>query len=232
MQRAGLDVPDTKSTMLPATCPFAPALEHIGLMQPLPAPAPFTSPEWSFELPLQGHRVLAEAMGPGSRLLAPGALEVSRRFPEVVQALRQLPPGRHVFDAELCVLDACGRNDTQRLHERALARTPPPDAPPASLVVHDLLVLGGTDLRALPWRLRRALLKRLPLEGVLRVQRTLSHEGEWLYRQAQALDRPVLHARRCDAPYVGGRSEAWLAIPCRAVARPAPSVAVAAAWAP
>jgi bifunctional non-homologous end joining protein LigD len=198
-----------------AACLPAPELERIGLMQPARGGRPFTSAEWSFDLPLLGHRVLAEADGERSRLLAPGGLDVSRRFPEVTAALRRLPPGRKVLDAELCVLDACGRNDPQRLHERALSLVPQA-ADAVTLVLHDLLVLDGLDLRSWPWHARRLQLKRLPLDraAVLRLQRALRNEGEWLYRQALALDRPLLHARRCDAPYVAGRSPAWLAIPC------------------
>jgi bifunctional non-homologous end joining protein LigD len=208
-----------------AACSPAPELQSIGLMQPARGGRPFTSSEWSFDLPLQGHRVLAEVDGAGSRLLAPGGLDVSRRFPEVTAALCRLPSGRKVFDAELCVLDACGRNDPQRLHERALSLTP--QTAPVTLVLHDLLVLDGLDLRPWPWHARRLQLKRLPLERTagLRLQRALQNEGEWLYRQALALDLPVLHARRCDAPYVTGRSPAWLAIPCAA-----PAPALAPAW--
>jgi bifunctional non-homologous end joining protein LigD len=106
----------------------------------------------------------------------------------------------------------------RRLHERALSLGP--EAAPVTLVLHDLLVLDGLDLRAWPWHARRRQLRRLLLDGAeaLRLQPALPHEGEWLYRQALALDRPLLHARRCDAPYLAGRSAAWLSIPCAAPA--------------
>lgn len=205
----------------------APGLADIGLMQPMATALPFTSAGWSFELPLQGCRLLAEcAAGRRGRLLSAGGVDVSRRFPELTQALAMLPGGRKVFDAELCVLDASGRNDPWRLRERALRRAPGPGMAEAVLILHDLLVLDGLDARPLPWTARRRLLRQLPLGAnpALQLKRTLTSEGEWLYRQAGALGRKALYARQGDAPYVSGCSPAWLAIPC---ATPAPVNATA-----
>lgn len=199
-----------------AAAPASTDLRLLGLMQPVPGTRPFTRSGWSFELPLHGHRVLAIAAGEHSVLLTPGGLDVSRRFPEVLEALRALPPGRHGLDGELCVLDVGKRNDVHQLHERALARSWRPGMPEVTLVVLDVLMLRDEDLRPLPWRERRRAFKAAMAEcaAPLRLQRTMPCEGDWLHRQAVALGRPWLHARRVDAPYVAGRSEDWLSIPC------------------
>jgi bifunctional non-homologous end joining protein LigD len=191
-------------------------------MEPSRGSLPFTSAAWAFALPSPGYRMLAE-LGActgaawhrhGARLRSRRGVDASRWFPEVVQALSALPVGHTVVDGEVCVLDAAGRSDLQLLHARARQ---PGHALGTSAVVmclQDVLVWDGRDVRGLPWRERRRLLEALPLppSAVLRRQRVRRAEGVWLYRQAGALGRDAIHARRADAPYVAGPSIAWLSI--------------------
>lgn len=201
-----------------ATCPAAPPFETLGLMEPSRSATPFTSAAWVFALPLTGYRMLAECgLGTGT----------TRWFPEVAQALAALRVGHTVVDGEVCVLDAAGRSDLQKLHERALRPSPEPLTSPAVMCLQDLLVWDGRDVRTLPWRERRRLLETLPLAGsaVLRLQRVTRAEGVWLCRQAWALGHEAIDARRTDAPYAAGPSIAWL----RIAAAPAPALNLAAA---
>lgn len=224
------------------TCAPAPAFESLGLMEPGHAGAPFNGARWAFALPLSGHRVLAAfgqgvrgngvAAWPGCRLRSRRGVEAVRWFPEVARALAALRrPALTVADGEICVLDADGRSNPALLHERSL-QCPGrrPGGPPAVLVLRDLLVWEGRDVRTLPWTERRGLLCSLPLQDhpALRLQRCVEAEGLWLARQARALGHAAIEAFRHDAPYVAGPGIGWLRVPVAAGALDAPGLDLAA----
>ncbi|WP_198321088.1 hypothetical protein [Azohydromonas aeria] len=225
------------------TCPPAPALESLGLMEPGRAGEPFNGAGWAFALPLSGHRVLAAfgrgvrgdgvAAWPGCRLRSRRGVEAARWFPEVARALaalrRRAPT---VADGEICVLDPDGRSNPALLHERSLVPGRRPGTPPAVLVLRDLLVWEGRDVRSLPWSARRRLLAGLPRQepprAALRLQRCVDGEGLWLARQAQALGHAAIDAFRHDAPYVAGPGIGWLSVPVAGHALDAPALGLAA----
>ena len=196
--------------------PSAPPLDAIEPMLPARAGTPFTDAAWAFELPPGGYRVLAEFGSVPSRLHSMRHLDLTRWFPEVAEAFDGLDMARTVLDGHVCVLDVGGRNDAQRLHERALQPGLQPGGSPVVYCVQDLLVAHGCDLRDLPWSERQRLLRELPLGdgGTVRRGHALHGDGEWLARQAVALGHGAVVAKRRDAPYRGGRCPHWLWIPC------------------
>jgi bifunctional non-homologous end joining protein LigD len=206
-----------------ASVPPPPPLQALEPMEPVLGTRPFTNAAWAFQLPLNGYRMLAQARAEASRLCSRHHVDTTRWFPEVTAALQDLRLAHTMFDGEICVLDRAGRNDVQRLHDRALW---PGERPGHSRVVYcinDVLVHQGVDQRPLPWLMRRRLLRALLREApeALRLQPAIDGSGEWLYEQALALDRPAIVAWRREAPYQGGRSNDCLSIPCRAAHRTA-----------
>ncbi len=87
---------------------------------------------------------------------------LTRYFPELIDPLRGALPARAVVDGEIVITGDRGLDFDallQRIHPAAsrvelLARTTP-----ASFVAFDLLAVGDRDLRAEPFRARRALLE-------------------------------------------------------------------------
>ena len=169
------------------------------------APRAFTRKGWTFELKYDGWRCLAEINDSTARLQSRRGFELSRRWPAVVQSLATIP-GHHILDGEMCVLDDLGRSDFDRLHLRASRKT---------YCVFDLLVCDGVDIMAEPLIERKRQLARVlcdPLPAVLLVG-TLDSEGEWLYRQALALQLEGIVAKRLDSQYFPGiRTPDWLKI--------------------
>lgn len=83
--------------------------------------------------------------------------------------------------------------------------------------VFDLLYLDGFDLRAAPLAERRRVLESFLKEVKAPGRILLSEEfedGPALFKQACSLDLEGILAKRRDAPYRSGRSEAWLKVKC------------------
>lgn len=99
----------------------------------------------------------------GTAIWSRSGKDLSARFPDLVAAAEQLPPG-YVLDAE-AVIWSGERTDFAALQARMTAgrRTLPEMVrrAPASLAVFDLLAVAGRDIRDLPLRIRRELLEAL-----------------------------------------------------------------------
>ena len=79
----------------------------------------------------------------------------------------------------------------------------------------DLLHLEGHDLRALPLRRRKALLRAaIAFDDPLRFTAHRNAAGEALFRDACAQGWEGLIAKRASAPYQGGRTSDWLKFKC------------------
>jgi bifunctional non-homologous end joining protein LigD len=197
----------------------APALAQLQPMEAAREALPFVDAAWAFQLrPCGGQRVLLELGGErGVCLHSAHHVDITPWFPEVVEAFEAWPGGRTVLDAELCVLDAVGRNDAQRLHARCLMRGWRHGADAAGLVVRDVLVHDGQDLRGWPWSRRRRLLCAMRLDAArVHCARAVDGDGRWLHRQARALGGMDLLALRRQAPYRQGACADCLSIPAHA----------------
>jgi ATP-dependent DNA ligase len=89
---------------------------------------------------------------------------LTRYFPEVVEAVRARLPPRCVLDGELVVAGPDGLEFdllSQRIHPAASRVAMLAESTPAELIVWDLLALGDTDLRAVPFERRRGELEAM-----------------------------------------------------------------------
>jgi bifunctional non-homologous end joining protein LigD len=191
------------------------------------AERPFSEPGWLFELKYDGFRLLAAqeeprppASGAGGRPLLAyrRGHEATDLYPEIARALASLPFASVVLDGELVVLDRDARPVFRRLQQRAqLARSSDiaraAVESPVTYYVFDLLAAEGYDLRPLPLRRRKELLRRiLPRAGPLRYTDHVEERGEALFAEVEQLDLEGLVAKRATAPYQAGRSSHWLKI--------------------
>lgn len=168
----------------------------------------FSDPGWVFERKVDGVRGLAFRGGPNVRLLSRNRLEMGR-YAEIVEALADQPAQDFVIDGEVVAFH--GRQTSfSRLQRRGLGvRTP------VFFYVFDLLHLDGHDLRRLPLRRRKALLRRaLSFGGVLRFLPHRAEHGERFHREACEKGWEGIIAKRADGPYTSGRSGDWLKLKC------------------
>lgn len=187
-------------------------------------PTAFTKEGWGFELKLDGFRLLAERVGGKVRLVLRRGREATRQFPEIVQALEQVPGGDFIVDGELVIQDEQGRPIFQRLLTRGTLTGQREiengmRVSPAVFFGFDLLMLAGADLRARPFRERKALLlQHFPKAERLLPVEYVETEGERLLEVVKAQELEGIVAKELGAPYRGGRGHGWFKIALKHVA--------------
>ena len=179
-------------------------------------------PGWQFEPKWDGFRCLAFKAGDEVVLQAKSGKPLSRYFPEIVDAVRDVPFQRLVLDGELAIPvgDSISFDSLQlRLHPaesriRKLAKQTP-----AILILFDcLLTSRNRSLLNAPLSERRGELEsifaKLKNDRTFRLSpytRDVAEAKKWLNRARGELDGVV--AKRIDGPYVPGERE-MLKIKC------------------
>jgi bifunctional non-homologous end joining protein LigD len=212
-------------------CPRIQALEHrvaesgaprralrVADLRPMLAEAidaPFSSPDWLFEVKVDGYRMLGAREDGEGRLFTRNGHSAAERFPEIARALAALPVDHAIVDGEIAATDTEGRPRFGLLQQRAMLRRPREIegamvASPVTYFVFDLLALDGFDLRDQPLSRRKEWLAELiPQRGPLRPTPHFSGRGEAVYREILAHRLEGMVAKRADSPYRAGRSPLW-----------------------
>ncbi|MDX1579375.1 MAG: non-homologous end-joining DNA ligase, partial [Gemmatimonadota bacterium] len=179
---------------------------------------PFDDPDWSFELKLDGYRVLGSVSSEEPLLLTRNGNDVTASFPDIARALRAWPFEHVVLDGEVVVHDGAGLPNFQRLQKRARLSRPldvrrASFEAPASFYAFDLLGFGDFDLRGLPLVERKAFLQELvPPAGPIRYSEHFPGAGTALFARVEELGLEGIMAKRSASAYVGERSADWLKI--------------------
>jgi bifunctional non-homologous end joining protein LigD len=180
----------------------------------------FSAPEWLFEIKYDGVRVLAERNADTVELYGRNQTVITKRYPELRDALKHLLPDRFVIDGEIVALDESGKPSFQRLQAR-MHLTRPRDIEAAALKVpvqaifFDCLALGGYDLRCLPLRQRKEVLQNfLPPLGLAHYGDHVLGSGTDLFEGASEMGLEGIIAKKASSRYAGGRSREWLKIKC------------------
>ena len=185
---------------------------------------PANAAGWRYELKFDGYRILArmDARG-GVRLFTRNGHDWTDKLPELQQALGGLALQSSWLDGELTATGDNGAPDFQRLQNAF------DNAGTANLLytVFDLPFHDGHDLRQQPLSERRAQLQALlqaqdgEREGeghgqgsMLRFSAAFDAHPRDLVASACTLGFEGVIGKRQDAPYVSGRSNAWIKLKC------------------
>ncbi|MGA5901083.1 non-homologous end-joining DNA ligase [Streptomyces venetus] len=173
--------------------------------------------EWVFERKLDGIRVLAVREGERVTLLSRSGRRLNDTYPEIVDALAAQSCGDFVLDGEIVAFTG-GRTDFARLQQRmGLTRRQDVAASGVAVTyyVFDLLRLDGADIRRLPLRARKSLLRRaLAYRSPLRLTPHRNTGGAELLADVCARGWEGLIAKRADGVYEPRRSADWLKLKC------------------
>jgi len=192
--------------------------QSVDVMLAEPEDKAFTRDGWVFELKLDGYRLIASKSRGEALLLTRNGNDYTAVFPEIARAIKALPIDECIIDGEVVVMDASGKPSFARLQQRGrLSSTIDIKRAavelPATFYAFDLLAFEDFDLRPLPLTTRKALLmEALPRLGAVRTLDHIEREGDAFLAQVAALGLEGVIAKRADAPYRGGRTDAWLKI--------------------
>lgn len=174
------------------------------------ADAPFDREGWLFEIKWDGYRAIAEVSDQGIEIYSRRQQSFNKDFPAVISALEQLEH-EAVLDGEVVVLDEAGRSHFQLLQNYKRTRVAE-----GRLVyyVFDLLWLDGYDLRSLPLRQRKQMLKEM-LQGQADVRYSDHIEGAGVkfYEMVREQGLEGVLAKNAESPYrEAKRTRDWLKV--------------------
>jgi bifunctional non-homologous end joining protein LigD len=177
----------------------------------------FSSPDWLYERKFDGERCLAIRRRGRVSLLTRNRQQAGGTYPELAEALAAQDVGDFLVDGE--VVAFAGRATSfAKLQRRLGVRNPGQElrrAVPVYFYLFDVLRADGTDVRHLPLRERKRILRRLlSYRGPLRYTAHRNTDGEAYWAHACRSHWEGVIAKRADAPYQSGRTGDWLKFKC------------------
>ncbi len=167
---------------------------------------------WTHEIKFDGYRIQAIVEGRQATLWSRRGLDWSARFPEIAAEACKLSDCQ--IDGEVVAITQAGLSDFSALQEAlSTGRT-------GGLVyfVFDLLAEPGTEWRRWPLAERKVRLAALlgeRKESRIRLVDHFETAGTAVLESACRLSLEGVVSKKLDAPYLSGRSSAWLKSKCR-----------------
>ena len=177
----------------------------------------FSDPAWIFERKLDGERCLAFGRGAEVQLLTRNKKSANGAYPELAEALAAQETDDFIVDGEVVALD--GPQTSFPLLQQRIHVQHPTDELRARIPVYyylfDILFFDGADVRPLPLRERKEMLRQaFTFDDPLRFTAHRNTDGAEFIKQACRDGWEGLIAKRADAPYHAGRSKDWLKFKC------------------
>ncbi|MFT3741929.1 MAG: DNA ligase D [Gammaproteobacteria bacterium] len=172
---------------------------------------PFDHPDWLFEIKWDGYRILAYCDGKHVTLLTRNQKEATERFAAVATELKKRAL-EVVLDGEMVVLDEKGLPSFQKMQ---IFQT----EGKGQLVyyIFDCLWLNGHDLRDLPLKQRKILLREVIRESdLIKISEPIMAEGKAFFKVAKSHHLEGIIGKQIDSTYQTGiRSREWVKIKIR-----------------
>lgn len=181
-------------------------------MRPAATAEPFSDADWLFEMRFTGRRVIAHVEPDGVRLVAADGTDTAAALPAVVRDLGRLRAERATLDGVLVALDEYGRPSREAFD--AAIEAAPVRGQSITLQAFDLLHTDGLDLRALPLRDRKALLRAtIPSLPTVCAADAVAAGGEAFCATVARAGLNAVIAKRAASAYSSGASTDWREIP-------------------
>ena len=194
--------------------------EHPAPFKPMLATAgqAFNRTGWIWELKYDGYRALAHKQKGLVQLKSRNGVDLSNRFPEIVEVLARIPFDNFVLDGEVVVNNPSGRPDFGMMQQRARSLPPHQVAAatvlqPATYYCFDLLQVSAIDIRHHPLKQRKAWLnKLLPTHSHCVFSEHVANQGKDTFATARELGIEGVVGKKLAAPYCSGRSADWIKV--------------------
>ena len=189
----------------------APSIKFLSKLSPMLATLvdkPFDLPGWLYEIKWDGYRAMTFMNKGEVELKSRNDKSFNEKFYPVYNALRNWGINA-IVDGEVVVLKENGLSDFGTLQNwRSEAD--------GDLIyyVFDVVWLEGKDLRHLPLRQRREILKSIvPQDGIIRLSESFDVTGTEFYNIALKMGLEGIMAKKADSIYLSGtRTTDWLKI--------------------
>ncbi len=166
---------------------------------------PFDREEWIFEIKWDGYRAIAETRPDSVQLYSRNGVSFLDDYQPIVADLKNIH-FEAIFDGEIVVVDSEGRADFNLLQNYRRSKK-------GTLLyyIFDLLFLQGNDLRSVPLKQRKSLLKLvLPELYHIRYNDHIQQYGVAFYELAKKNRLEGIMAKDLNSPYLEGkRSYYW-----------------------
>ena len=176
---------------------------------------PPSGDEWAHEAKLDGYRIQLRVVDNEATLLTRKGLDWTDKFQPIAALAEQFP--NCIIDGEIAALDANGAPDFAAL-QAALSEG---DVDNLVLFAFDLMYLVDADVRKLPLRERKELLKKLLESQQLRANSLIRYVDHFeapanaVLESACRMNLEGIISKRVDAPYRSGRVGDWTKAKCR-----------------
>jgi bifunctional non-homologous end joining protein LigD len=197
---------------LPTDLPSAKA-RFIEPMKARLAEDPPAVGDWIYELKFDGIRLIAVKIDKKVSLLSRNKNELTGRFPEIVEAVKDLPIHECVIDGEVVALDEEGRSSFQLLQAREMEGR----ESPVYFYAFDLLQLDGKSLMSLPLEARKKILEQLcaGAREPIRYSGNIGGDAKALLDEVKRRGLEGIIGKRRNSIYEQGRrSGAWIKLKC------------------
>ena len=164
--------------------------------------------DWIYELKFDGIRLIAVKVSGKVSLLSRNQNELGARFPEIVEAIKNLPARECVVDGEVVALDKEGRSSFQLLQAREIEGR----KSPIYFYAFDLLQLDGKSLL-----LRKDVLEKLSADAgdPIRYSGAIGGDAKRLLEEVKRRGLEGIIGKQRDSVYEPGRrSGAWIKLKC------------------
>jgi bifunctional non-homologous end joining protein LigD len=166
--------------------------------------------DWIYEVKFDGVRAVGIQQGRNVKLISRNAKDFGAKYPEIVEALGELPSRQAILDGEIVALDPEGRSSFQLLQAHQLPGT---SRPPIFYYVFDLIQLDEKDLTGVPLMKRKAMAQTLIAgrSDRIRFSPAIEADSARVLKKMQTLGLEGLIAKRRESTYEPGRrSPAWV----------------------
>jgi bifunctional non-homologous end joining protein LigD len=169
--------------------------------------------DWIYELKFDGIRLITVKTDKKVSLFSRNQNDLSARFPEIVEAIADLPARECVIDGEVVALDDEGRSSFQLLQALEMEGW----KSPVYFYAFDLLQLDGENLLGVPLEARKNVLEKLSTDAddPIRYSGAIGSEAEPLLDEVKRRGLEGLIGKQRNSVYEPGRrSGAWIKLKC------------------
>ena len=182
-------------------------------MKAKPVEKPSIIGDWIYELKFDGIRLIAVKRDDKVSLLSRNQNELAGRFPEIVEAVKDLSARECVIDGEVVALDKQGRSSFQLLQAREMEGR----KTPVYFYAFDLLQLDGKSLVSLPLEARKNVLEKLCADAgdPIRYSGAIGGDAKLLLEEVKRRGLEGIIGKQRNSVYEPGRrSGAWIKLKC------------------